>query len=409
MKIYQRETIINKIRPYYDDIKTVKIITGLRKTGKSILLSSIKEEILNSGVNENNIFYLDLSKAGFKKIRSASQLEVMITSLSIPTGITYVFIDNIDKVKNYADCLNELDDYERYSIFIVGPSSSFDPLYLKKNLFMNYKKFLLSPLSFTEYKEMKELYKKKVNEDNNEEFDEYILNGGLPKPLTIKEDNCIEYTFNLLDEIYKKDIKKTYKIRDINLYEAIRDYLINNLGITINYKNIHEYLLSININARKTKINKVLEALSKSMLFNEVEILDIKKNILSQKEKKYYVSDPSFYQVLNASDSIDNEMILENIIYSYFLNQGYEIRSGKIGKESIDFILSKDNIINYVQVCSSIMSNKEVQDLELKPLKKIKDTENKYVLSLDNIYLKKKGINHLNILDLIQGNIKLNG
>ncbi len=403
MELFKREKYLQKIRGFYDACDIIKVITGIRRCGKSSLLEMIKDELLEQGIKQENIIFINLDKKGYKSIKNANQLEKVIDENIKSNGTNYLFIDEIQNVKNFEELINAYREEGNFSIFITGSNSYLLSGELITKLTGRYLEFEIYPLSFDEYLEMKSFYNKIVNTNLMIELNEYIINGGFPRSLLFdNQEDRRTYTKGLVTEIFEKDIKKRVKIKDVESFELVRDYVINNFGAVISVSNIQNELKKDNIKISRATIKKYISTLIDAKILYECKCFDIKSKKSLSNGKKYYLSDLSLYFAINTDNRINYGPCLENIVYFYSKSLGYEISVGRIGKLECDFIL-RDNNLNYcyIQVALSILNSKQTEDREYKSLEMIKDNYPKYVITTDYLLQKRNGIIHCNLMDFI--------
>lgn len=407
-KIYKRESYLNKIRGFYKD-DMIKVISGIRRCGKSFFLKSIIGELLENGINEKDIIYIELDKKGYKDIKTAKQLEKVIDEKIIDEDFKYLFIDEIQNVKDFESLINSYREEGNISIFITGSNSYLLSGELITKLTGRYIEIEMMTLSFYEYVDMKRFLNKNVNENIYLEFEEYIRNGGFPKSLYYDNyDEKITYTSSVINQIFDKDIKTSNKIKDKALFERIEKFVINNFGAVISIKNIYNYLKDeVKVNVDRRTIKRYLDILEKAKIIYSCDLFDIKSKSVLKGEKKYYLADLSIYYSQNTDNRINYGPVLENVMYSYLKSKNYKLSVGYIGKFECDFI-ARANYDNYyyIQVSKDI-SNKDTEEREYRPFYMIKELYPRYLFTMDMLLQKRDGINHVNIVDFIYNNKNL--
>ena len=323
-------------------------------------MEMIKDELIEDGVNESNIIYIDLDKRDYKSIKKANQLEEVIDSLSKTKGLKYLFIDEIQNVDGFEEVINAYRSEGDYSIFITGSNSYLLSGELVTKLTGRYIEFEIYTLSFDEYLDMKKYYSKSINPNLLIELNEYIINGGFPRSLLMDDDEAKRtYTKGIIDEIFSKDIKRRVKIRDVECFEIVRNFVMNNFGSTMNVNSIQKGLEKNNIRISRETIKRYLTILVDAKIIYACDRFDIKSKKSMSGEKKYYLADLSFYYMLNTNKRINYGTCLENIVYIYSKGLGYDVSVGKIGKLECDFILNdKMQNYSYIQVAYTILENK---------------------------------------------------
>lgn len=404
MKLYKREKYLSKIRPFYDSTDIIKVITGIRRCGKSTLMQMVADELRAKKISDANICFIDLDKYGYKNIKTPEALEKLIFNLKPKKGIVYLFIDEIQNVKGFEEVLNAFRLMDRYSIFVTGSNSYLLSGELVTKLTGRYLEFELLTLGFDEYISMKKFYKKNVDENELVELNNYILEGGFPRTIFldgIKEKRT--YVNGLINEIFEKDIKRNNKIRSVQSFEMVRNYIINNFGATISVNSIKKEFSKNNYSIKSETIKKNIEILKNAKIIYECDRFDLKSKKMFKGEKKYYLADLSLYFALNTDNRINYGPVLENIIYGYAKSKDYSVSVGRIGKLECDFIIRDDQMdYSYIQVSYTINESKETEDREYRPLEMIKDNYKKYVLTTDYLLQKRNGIIHKNMMDFIR-------
>lgn len=407
MKIYKRENYLKKIRGFYDAEDIIKVITGVRRSGKSSLMATIVDEIITQGVSKDNIIYIDLDKRGYRKIKEADQLEELIEEKSKGIdGLKYLFIDEVQNVFNFEEILNGFRNDGDYSIFITGSNSYLLSGELMTKLTGRYIEFEMFTLSFEEYESMKKFYNKPISSNPLEELNSYILEGGFPR--TIQLDNIADkrtYTQGVIKEIFEKDIRRRIKVRDRDSFEIVKNYIINNFAAPFSVNSIVSSLKKNGTSISKATVTKYIQALLDAKIIYDCSRYDMKSKKSIKGERKYYIADLSFYYALNTDNRMNYGACLENIVYIYARSHDYSVSVGRIGKLECDFIL-RDRELNYayVQVSYTILLSKDTEDREYKPLEQIKDNYPKYVVTTDYLLQKRSGIKHINIIDFMRNN-----
>lgn len=406
MQLFKRELYLKKIRGFYHDTQTIKVLTGVRRCGKSCMLLMIQEELLAQGVPSNNCISLNLDQREYLKIKTPEALASLL-DLKVQTadpGIKYIFIDEIQNVKNYEEIINAFREEGSYSIFITGSNSYLLSGELATKLTGRYLEFEIYTLTFAEYLGMKKLYQKTIDPNPMAEFTHYILEGGFPQ--TVFYDSLQDkrtYVTNVVQEIFEKDIKQRVKIRHPSVFNQLRDYIINNFGATTSISSIHRYFTKTEkIAIKRETIQRYIQILVDAKILYPCLRFDLKSRKSLAGEQKYYLSDLSFYFSLNTDNRINYGPVLENIVFFYAKSMGYQISVGRIGKLECDFILRNSELdYFYVQIAQTI-ADPATEDREYRPLEKIRDAYPKYVMTLDYLLQKRNGIKHVNLIDFLQ-------
>ena len=399
MRLYRRENYLSKIRGFYKDTGMIKVITGVRRCGKSCLMHTIAEELVAQGVPEKNITFIDLKRHSFKSIRKPEQLEKIIEENCVAEGTKYLFIDEIQNVKGFENVIEAYREEEEYSIFITGSNSYLLSGELATQLTGRYIPFEMFTLTFEEYVDMKRFYGQSVSEDIASEMDKYIQEGGFPKALDYPDlKDKRRYVTSVVNEIFEKDIKKRVQIRNKDAFDRIQAYMINNFGMTTSLSNIHEELRKAGIAIKRQTLKRYIDVLIDAKILYKCSRFDLKSRKSIRGEEKYYLADLSFYFASNVDNRINFGPVLENMVFQYMESRDYEVSVGRIGNLECDFII-RDSELNYsyVQVSMTILNDRSTEDREYKPLEAIKDGYPKYLLTMDSLLQHRSGIKHFNI------------
>ncbi len=403
MELYKRENCLKKIRGFYDDTDVIKVITGVRRCGKSSLMKTVADELVERGVSEESIIFINLDSRKYRKIKTDDALDELIAEKSVTDSLKYLFIDEIQNVENFEEVINAYRDDGSYSIFITGSNSYLLSGELATKLTGRYVEFEMFTLSFDEFIGMKKFYNKTVDANMMIELNNYILEGGFPK--TVSYDNIADkrtYVRSVVTEIFDKDIKGCIKIKNTEVFEKVRDYIINNFGSTVSVQSIQRSLDGAGLNIKRDTLDRYIRILTDAKIIYECKRFDMKLKKSLSGEKKYYIADTSFYFALNTDNRINYGPILENIIYIYARSLDYSVSVGRIGKLECDFILRDRNLnYSYVQVSYTINESRATEDREYAPLEKIRDNYSKYVITTDYLLQKRNGIKHVNLMSFL--------
>ena len=408
-KIYKREEYLKKIRGFYDDTM-IKVITGIRRCGKSYFLKSIIEELITRGVKEKDIINIELDKKEYKNITKPKELEELIDKMVTDDDFKYLFIDEVENVKDFEKVINAYREEDRFSIFLTGSNSYLLSGELATKLTGRYIEIEMMPLNFYEYVDMKRFLEKEVNPNIYLEFEEFIRDGGFPGSLyySTHEDKLL-YTQNIINQIFQKDIKRYSKIKDKALFEVVQKFVINNFGAIISINSIFEYVSgNLKIAVDRRTIKKYIEILENAKIIYPCDLFDIKSKKVLEGEKKYYLADLSIYYTINTDNRINYGPVLENVLFSYLKSKDYSLSVGRIGALECDFI-ARYGIDNYyyIQVSKNI-DDEKTKEREYKPFYEIKEMYPRYLFVSDLILQKNiDGINNINIVDFIYNNNNL--
>ena len=410
--VYPREKYLNKIRPFYDS-DIIKVITGIRRCGKSFILRSIMNELLERGIEEKQIIYIPLDRRGYKNIKTPEELELKIESMLGKEDKYYLFIDEVQNVFGFESVVHAYAE-EGYSIFITGSNSYLLSDEISTKLTGRYLNFETFTLDFSEYLDMKSFFKKDINQDLYLEFEEYVVNGGFPKTLEFDDIPTRQtYTRGIISEIFEKDIKTRKKIRNVPVYERVQAFLLNNYSAPFSLNNLLKCLEMEGYKTKATTVRGYIEDLKKAKIVYECNRFDLKSKTAIKRDQKYYLSDMAIYFAMNTDNRLSFGPSLENIVYLYLASHDYQISIGKIGKLECDFVVRKKNgDYAYIQVAytlqgEDIKATERIKEREYRPFREIRDGYPRYIISLDKFRDQQEGVHHINAIDLFLGKEKI--
>lgn len=405
MRLFPRENYLKKIRGFYHDDGMIKVITGVRRCGKSCLMQCIAEELRAEGVDDGHIVFFDLDRYGYRSVKAPKQLEALIEPLLAVSGTKYLFIDEVQNVEGFEDVLNGFRTEGGFSIFITGSNSYLLSGELATKLTGRYIEFEMQTLDFGEYCQMKRFLGLPVNPNPVAEFDAYILEGGFPKAMDYPQlTDKRAYVATVIQEIFEKDIRRRVKIKNVSVFNQVRDYVINNFGATTSLANIQSDLESKQgVKVKRETLARYLKILEDAKIVSKCVRFDLKSRKSLRGEQKYYLADLGFYFALNTDNRINYGPVLENIVYRYALAQGCKVSVGRIGKLECDFILRNPEMgYAYVQVAMTIMADRSTEEREYRPFEQIRDNYPKYLLTRGDVIQQRDGIIHANIPEFMQ-------
>lgn len=393
----KRETYLEQIRPYYES-DIIKVITGVRRSGKSILLNTIKDELIEQGVRGDHIIYLNLEDMDYEYIVDASDLNAEIKSRIIQDGKYYIFLDEIQHIKNFEKALASFRATLDVSLFVTGSNSTLLSGELATLLTGRTVEFEILPFSFYE---MKQYYELNNREWNDELFSNYLKWGGFPLRFDYKDDTSIHrYLSNLYQSIVNRDILDKSKSADKKNFMDISLYILANAGKELSIDNIITTYKKENKSISKRTIYNYLERMKKAYLIHGVGRYNIVgKSALSNREKQYAV-DMGFRTINTNTINFEDTFFLENIIYNELITRGFTVFAGKTYKGEIDFVAIKGGKKCFIQV-AYLLASEDTIKREFGAYNKITDASPKYVMSLDKIDLSHDGIVHINIIDFL--------
>ena len=410
--VYPREKYLNRIRPFYDS-DIIKVITGIRRCGKSFILRSIMNELLERGIEEKQIIYIPLDSRGYKNIKTPKELELKIESMLGKEDKHYLFIDEVQNVFGFESVVHAYAE-EGYSIFITGSNSYLLSDEISTKLTGRYLNFETFTLDFSEYLDMKSFFKKDINQDLYLEFEEYVVNGGFPKTLEFDDIPTRQtYTRGIITEIFEKDVKTRKKIRNVPVYERVQAFLLNNYSAPFSLNNLLKCLEMEGYKTKATTVRGYIEDLKKAKIVYECNRFDLKSKTAIKRDQKYYLSDMAIYFAMNTDNRLSFGPSLENIVYLYLASHDYQISIGKIGKLECDFIVRKKNgDYAYIQVAytlqgEDIKATERIKEREYRPFREIRDGYPRYIISLDKFRDQQEGVHHINAIDLFLGKEKI--
>ena len=400
-----REKYLEKIRPFYD-VDLIKVLTGIRRCGKSVILTQIIDEIKNKGINLENIIYINFELKEYSFIKNDDELYKYIKEKMINTKKYYIFLDEIQNIDRWELSINSLKaEYkDNVSIFITGSNSDLLSGELATHIAGRYVSFKISPFTFEEVCILKNMLNKNKYE-LQEEFEEYLLWGGMPQRFIFKDKEQIRiYLTDVYNSIVIKDIVERFKVKDLDLFNRILEYVVTTPTQTFSAENLVKYFESENRNVAKNTLYNYLEYMNKALLINKVDRYDVRgKRILSGKYK-YYLTDLGLGRVMNISKKEQLGAYLENIVYNELIYRGYDVKIGYMENGEIDFIALKDGKKEYYQVCYLLGDKADVIEREFGVYKFVEDNYPKYVISTDTFDFSQDGIIHKNIIDWLLSN-----
>ncbi len=391
-----REKYLTKIRAFYHSESLIKIIYGMRRSGKSVILNQIMDEIIKLGINKENIIYINFESLKYDFIKNAKDLYNYIESLKINKSKYYVFLDEIQKVEEFEKAINSLRITNDYSIFITGSNSRMTLLELSTDLSGRYVSFRINPLSF---KEIVELTNTKEKDYESLLFD--ILKwGGLPQRFLFQNDaDKIIYLSSVYDSIILKDIVERLKIKDIASFNKVLQYMLDTESREFSRDNVIEYLKKEHHEIANDTLYNYLEAFVSSFIMNKVYRYDVHGKNLLKTLNKYYVNDLGIKQIKTNNEKVNYSVALENIVYNELIGKDYKVFVGKTTRGEIDFIASKNNGFKYIQVCLDL-SDENNRDREFKAFDEIEEGE-KYIITLTKKDYSTDTVKQINIFDFL--------
>ena len=387
-----REKYISKIKPFINK-PVLKILTGMRRVGKSSLLHIIKDEILKDVADENKI-YINFEATNLLSINNAnSLLEYLKPLLEDVKGKVYFFFDEIQVIDGWEEVISDLKHNRDYDIFLTSSNKK-----LISSLSEEYVEFEIQPFTFSEFK--KTFENMELSKENL--FYKFIQLGGLPflKYFDLDETPSFEYLNDIYNTVLVKDVLQYNNIRDVDLFNHIFSYVLTNIGQSFSASSIKTYLKNKNKNISVDTILNYLEYCNIAFLIKKVPRYDILSKKTLKVDEKYYLTDHGFRQATGFPITQDIERILENIVYIELLSRGYEVKVGKVKDKEINFIAKKEKSLSYYQISYKIRDEKTRERI-FETYNSITDNFPKYVLSMDHSNFSQDGVIHKNIIDFL--------
>lgn len=382
------------------DTEDIKVITGVRRCGKTVLLKQIIDELENRGIASENIIYMSFESSKYKNIRNDDDLDEFIFSKTNNlNGKIYLLFDEIQKVKNWEVSLNSYRVDLECDIYITGSNSQLLSGELATLISGRYISINMLPFSFKEliqyYDEMHE------NIDEIQLFEQYLSYGGFPGLLNYENEEKEKYLHDLYSTIVLNDILYKNKVKDLDLFERLMEFMISNIGQLFSANSISKYIKNENCKTTPHTIINYMDYARNAFIFYQIKRENIKQKRKLLISDKYYLVDSGFYFIFNGPTQRNWAQLLENIVFLELIRQGYSITIGKIQDLEVDFVCRKANQIKYIQVSQSIL-DENTRKREFKSLEKISDSYLKYVISMDSFDFSANGIIHLNIIDFLK-------
>ena len=387
-----REKYISKIKPFINK-PVIKILTGMRRAGKSSLLHIIKDEILKDVADENKV-YINFEATNLLSINNVnSLLEYLKPLLEDVKGKVYFFFDEIQVIDDWEEVISDLKHNRDYDIFLTSSNKK-----LISNLSEKYVKFEIQPFTFSEFK--KTFENMELSKENL--FYKFIQLGGLPflKYFDLDETPSFEYLNDIYNTVLVKDVLQHNNIRDVDLFNHIFSYVIANVGQSFSASSIKTYLKNKNKNISVDTILNYLEYCNVAFLIKKVPRYDVLSKKTLKIDEKYYLTDHGFRQATGFPITQDIERILENIVYIELLSRGYEVKVGKVKDKEINFIAKKEKSLSYYQISYKIRDEKTRERI-FETYNSVTDNFPKYVLSMDHSNFSQDGVIHKNIIDFL--------
>lgn len=396
----KREMYMRRIRPFIG-LDLIKVMTGIRRCGKSVMLELIKQELLQSGVSPSQLISINFEDMRYSHLQTAKALhDEILQRASAIDGKVYLFFDEIQEVKDWEKCVNSFRVALDCDIYITGSNAKLLSGELATYLGGRYVEFVIYPFSFAEFIELYQLIA--PEESIQKIFQKYLLTGGMPylSNLGYADEPSKLYLNDLFNSVQLKDIVKRNKVRDVDLLERIIAYVLANIGNTFSASSLAKFLKSEQRTVAPETILNYIKYCCDAYLFYQVKREDLQgKQILTSNEK-YYIADHGIREAVYGGNARDINLILENIVFLELLRRGYQVTIGKIRDKEINFVCRKRSEKLYIQV-AYLLASPETIAREFGVYDHIQDNFPKYVVSLDEFDMSQNGIKHLNIRDFL--------
>lgn len=396
----KREKYLKRIRPFYEQ-DLIKVITGIRRCGKSVILNQIMDELRQSWVKDEQIIYINFEFTDYIDINDAKKFNDFIEKKLINKNKYYVFFDEIQNVDRWEKVVNSLKAKynENISIFITGSNSDLLSGELATHIAGRYVSFKIYPFTFDEVCELKDI-KDKDKYELERTFDDYIIWGGMPQRFLMNDELQIKtYLSDVYNSIVVKDIIERFKIKDLDLFNKILTFIMTTPSQTFSADSLTKYLLNENIDVSKMTVYNYLEYMCRALLINKADRFDVRGKRILNGKYKYYLTDLGFTNILNDGKKKQISTYLENIVYNELVARGYNVNIGTLENGEIDFIATRFEEKEYYQVTFHLSD--DIIEREFGVYKNIQDNYPKYVISCDTFDFSQNGIIHKNIIDFL--------
>ena len=398
----KRDEYIKQIVPFIDK-DVIKVLTGIRRSGKSVMLKLLMEELKNRGINENQFIYINFENLKYRNLKNYERLyDFILNKVDDKYKSYYIFLDEIQEVEEWERCVNSLrvDEEFRFDIYITGSNAKLFSGELSTYLAGRYIEFIVYPFSFKEFFEI--IQEKNQEIKVKEAFQKYVKFGGMPflHNLDYNFEASMQYLQDLYASIILKDITQRNNIRDTDLLERIINYIVMNIGNTFSATSISKFFKSENRKVATETILNYIKACEEAFLVYRVARNDLLGKKILNVNEKYYIADHGIREAIMENNQKNINQVLENIVYFEMLRRGYNIKIGKVDNFEVDFVCKKNDETIYIQV-SYLLASEDTKEREFSVLENIKDNYPKYVLSMDEFDMSRNGIKHVNLIEFL--------
>lgn len=397
----KRERYMNRIRPFIGS-ELIKVMTGIRRSGKSVMLELVKAELVDNGVDPANFISINFEDMRYGHLLNAQALHKYVMECAAQIfGKVYLFFDEIQEVQDWEKCINSFRVALDCDIYITGSNAKLLSGELATYLGGRYVEFVIYPFSFEEFLELYHTVEPEATDAKC--FQKYLLSGGMPYLANLRYEDAPgrQYLTDLFNSVQLKDIVKRNKVRDVDLLERIIAYVMANVGTTFSASSLVKYFRNEHRTVATETILNYLKFCVDAFLIYQVKRQDLQgKQILATNEK-YYIADHGIREAVYGGNLRDINLVLENIVYLELLRRGYAVTVGKAGDKEIDFVCEQRGQKLYVQV-AYLLATPETVEREFRVYDSIRDNFPKYVVSLDEFDMSRDGIKHMNIREFLQ-------
>ena len=398
----KRDEYIKQIVPFIDK-DVIKVLTGIRRSGKSVMLKLLMEELKNRGINENQFIYINFENLKYRNLKNYERLyDFILNKVDDKYKSYYIFLDEIQEVEEWERCVNSLrvDEELRFDIYITGSNAKLLSGELSTYLAGRYIEFIVYPFSFKEFFEI--IQEKNQEIKVKEAFQKYVKFGGMPflHNLDYNFEASMQYLQDLYASIILKDITQRNNIRDTDLLERIINYVIMNIGNTFSATSISKFFKNENRKVAIETILNYIKACEEAFLIYRVARNDLLGKKILNVNEKYYIADHGIREAIMENNQKNINQVLENIVYFEMLRRGYNVKIGKVDNLEINFVCKKNDETMYIQV-SYLLASEDTKEREFSVLENIKDNYPKYVLSMDEFDMSRNGIKHVNLIEFL--------
>ena len=398
--IYRTE-YMQRLKAFKDN-KIIKVVTGLRRSGKSTLLKMFRDELLQSGVQPEQIQYINFELMKYDAVRNYKQLYNVVTEKALPDKKNYLFFDEIQQVSGWEKTVNSLSLEYDADIYVTGSNAYLLSSELATLISGRYVEIKMLPLSFKEYYG----YYRDSGKSREELFNNYLKYGGLPQLLSLPQDEQTIGTFlsGIYDTVILKDVLGRNKLRDVDLLKRVYAFVCGNVGSITSTNSMAKYIANeakLDTNVRPATIGNILEMLENAFIIYRADRYDVKGKEVLKSLEKYYLADTGLKNIIVGYNLVNYGHSIENVVYLELLRRGYRVYVGKNAAKEIDFVAINKEETRYFQVTESL-ADKATQEREIAPFRSTHDFYEKTIITTDKTYITNvNGIKIVNLIDFL--------